>query len=227
MEATIQTLLPILGNIVLWISIIGAIFVIIMENKNPIKTISWVIVIYFLPFAGLILYFFFGQDIRKKRMISKRIDHQVRDRMLEKFDSSELDRIDEKAHHFIQLLQGNNHALPFAGNKVEIYTTGQEKMDALFESIKIAKHHIHLQYFKIEDDLIGNELLALLAQKTKEGVKVRVMYDDAACWKVNKEFYERMKDEGIEVRGFLKVRFPLFANKINYRNHRKLVVIDG
>lgn len=226
-EASIQTLLPILGNTVLWISIIGVIFVIIMENKNPLKTISWVVVIYFLPFAGLILYFFFGQDIRKKRMISKRIDHQVKDRMFEKFDSSELDRIEGKAHHLIRLLQGNNHALPFAGNKIKIYTTGEEKMAELFEAIEKAIHHVHLQYFKIEDDQIGNQLLDLLARKAKEGVKVRVIYDDAACWKVDKEFYERMKEEGIEVRGFLKVRFPIFANKINYRNHRKVVVIDG
>ena len=97
----------------------------------------------------------------------------------------------------------------------------------MIKSIQSAKHHVHIEFYIFEDDSVGRLLRDVLVDKAKEGVKVRVLYDDVGCWKVDKEFYEYMLCEGIEVQSFLKVRFPVFTSKVNYRNHRKIVVIDG
>ena len=110
---------------------------------------------------------------------------------------------------------------------MDIYTSGTEKYKALSEALLNAKHHIHLQYYIFCDDETGNYIKSILIKKAKEGVKVRVMYDDVGCWNVKKQFFDEMRQAGIEVFPFLKVVFPVFTSKVNYRNHRKIVVIDG
>ena len=97
----------------------------------------------------------------------------------------------------------------------------------LFRRIAKAKHHIHLEFYIFENDAVGRLLRDLLIDKAREGVSVRLLYDDVGCWDVNPMFYDEMLCEGIEVRSFLKVRFPQFTSKVNYRNHRKLAIIDG
>ena len=98
---------------------------------------------------------------------------------------------------------------------------------SLLREISQAKHHIHVEFFKFEDDPIGRLVRDALIDKVREGVEVRLLYDDVGCWRVDRMFYDNMMAEGIDVQGFLKVRFPLFTSKVNYRNHRKIVVIDG
>ena len=95
------------------------------------------------------------------------------------------------------------------------------------KEISKAKHHIHLQFYIFEDDPAGRLLRDLLIDKARQGVEVRLLYDDVGCWKVPHAFFDEMRGAGIEARSFLKVRFPLFTSKVNYRNHRKIVVIDG
>jgi cardiolipin synthase len=97
----------------------------------------------------------------------------------------------------------------------------------LLKAIDGARHHIHLQFYIFEDDAVGRLVRDALIRKVKEGVEVRLLYDDVGSWKVKQEFFEQMRVEGVETRGFLKVRFPMFTSKVNYRNHRKVVVIDG
>ena len=91
----------------------------------------------------------------------------------------------------------------------------------------MARHHIHLQFYIFEDDAIGRLLRDLLIDKARQGVKIRLLYDDVGCWRVDSMFYDQMLCEGIEVQSFLKVRFPRFTSKVNYRNHRKIAIIDG
>ena len=100
-------------------------------------------------------------------------------------------------------------------------------LQALMHEISLAHHHIHLQFYIFEDDAVGRLLRDLLIDKARQGVKVRLLYDDVGCWKVDSMFYDQMLCEGIEVQSFLKVRFPCFTSKVNYRNHRKIAVIDG
>ena len=128
------------------------------------------------------------------------------------------------------LFLGNKltRALVTLNNKIEIFTCGKDKYYNLLNDIKNAKSFIHIQYYIIENDKIGNELKTLLIKKAKEGVEVRVLYDDVGCWSWNdRNFFEEMITAGIEAKPFFKVTFPQLANKLNYRNHRKIAIIDG
>jgi cardiolipin synthase len=190
--------------------------------------LAWVLVLVFLPVIGLILYFFFGQDTRKERLISKKGFKRLTKypmmefQMQESFKASE-----EKQHQLIRFFQRVNLALPFEGNSMKIFQDGSSMLQALLATINSAKHHIHVEFYIFEDDAVGRLVKDSLIDKALEGVEIRVLYDDVGCWKVPHRFYDEMREVGIEVRGFLKVRFPRFTSKVNYRNHRKLVVIDG
>jgi cardiolipin synthase len=127
----------------------------------------------------------------------------------------------------IRFFQRFNLALPFEGNSMKIFQDGSSMLQALLATINSAKHHIHVEFYIFEDDAVGCLVKDALIEKAREGVEIRVLYDDVGCWKVPHRFYDEMREVGIEVRGFLKVRFPRFTSKVNYRNHRKLVVVDG
>ena len=209
------------------ITIVGLVLVIIAENRNPLKTIPWVIVLLLAPGVGLLFYFFFGRNQRHERMISRKgYNSLLKKPMLEYMTQTSL-VIPEEYNRLISLFRNTNQSLPFDGNRLEAFTMGEAMLQALLREMQKATHHIHVEFYIFEDDAIGRMVRDVLMQKAHEGVEVRVLYDDVGCWHVPNRFFEIMREAGIEVRGFLKVRFPLFTSKMNYRNHRKLVIIDG
>ncbi len=216
----------------IWLVIYAAIVLgvmgrIIMDNREPAKTMAWVLVLWFLPLLGIVLYFFFGQNTRKERLISQRsLDQLTKRSMLEFAEQKDL-RLPEAHRPLMQLFNNQSMALPFKDNKVDIYTSGYEFFPALMRAIGKATDHIHLVSYIFCDDPLGRLVADALIDKAREGVEVRVIYDDVACWQVDNDFYERMRDEGIEVHAFMPVKFPAFTSKMNYRNHRKLCVVDG
>ena len=210
------------------LTVVVTIIVVVLDNRNPVKTLAWVLVLCFLPIVGLIFYFFFGRDVRKEKIISKKGFARLSKypmmefQMQESFKTSE-----EKQHQLIRFFQKVNMALPFAGNSIKVYQDGYSMIQGLLASIRKAQHHIHVEFYIFEDDAVGRLIKDALMDKAREGVEVRVLYDDVGCWKVPYLFFDEMREAGIEVRGFLKVRFPRFTSKVNYRNHRKLVIVDG
>lgn len=214
-------------DILYFAAIIGTIIVVILDNRNPVKTMAWILVLTFLPFIGLIFYFFFGRSTRRERIISTKSYNRLMKRPMAEFLAQESFKFPGNQYQLMELFKNTNQALPFEGNKIETYTTGYPKLQALIKELYKAKHHIHLEYYIFEDDPVGNLICDILIEKSREGIEVRLIYDDVGCWHVPHCFYEKMKEEGIEVRSFLKVRFPVFTSKVNYRNHRKIVVIDG
>ncbi len=207
------------------LTIVGTIVVVITDNRNPLKTMPWILVLMLMPGIGLFLYFFFGQNLSKRRILSRRMRKRITMQLREMAGDEVV--MPETHRTLVHLLENTAHAVPLRGSRLTPYTTGQAKMDALTEEIRRAKHHIHLQYYIIGDDGVGNALKDLLIEKAREGVKVRILYDDMGCHGVRKAFFEQMRREGIEVCSFLHVHFPLLTSKFNYRNHRKIVVIDG
>lgn len=206
--------------------IIVTIFIVILENRNPVKTMAWILVLFFLPVVGWFLYFFLGRSTRKEKLISKKGYARIAKRPITAFheqDLHALSRVNRMGDFFYRI----GGSLLFSGNKVEFYTDGYSMLHGLMRAIAGAKHHIHLEFYIFENDPVGRLLRDLLIDKAREGVKVRLLYDDVGCWKVDPMFYDEMLCEGIEVQSFLKVRFPRFTSKMNYRNHRKIVVIDG
>lgn len=207
--------------------ILTTIFVVILDNRNPVKTMAWMLILFFLPVIGLVFYFFFGRDTRKEHLISKKGYSRLSKRPMAEYQAQEAFHDLDKKNALVLFFRKVNNALPFDGNQVDMYTDGYAMLQALMHEISLAKHHIHLQFYIFENDPVGRLLRDLLIDKAREGVKIRLLYDDVGCWKVNRLFYDEMLCEGIEVQSFLKVRFPRFTSKVNYRNHRKIAIIDG
>lgn len=214
-------------NVVYFIAVMGTIIVVILDNRNPVKTMAWILVLTFLPFIGLVFYIFFGRNTRRERMISRKSYNRLTKRPMQEFLSQESFKFPDNQHQLMALFKNTNHSFPFEGNEITIYTMGLPKLQALIRELSQARHHIHLEYYIFEDDAVGRLVRDILIDKAKEGVEIRLLYDDVGCWHVPNRFYEEMREAGIEVRSFLKVRFPQFTSKVNYRNHRKIAVIDG
>lgn len=135
--------------------------------------------------------------------------------------------IPEEYRTISNLFMNQNLALPFKNNEVEIYTSGYDFFPSLLMEIGKAEHHIHIDTFIISDDPLGRIIADALIDKAKQGVEVRLIYDDVGSWRTPNSFFTRMRNEGIEVYAFMPVRFPAFTSRVNYRNHRKICVIDG
>ena len=200
---------------------------VVLDNRQPAKTMAWALVIWFVPVVGIVFYLFFGLNTRKERLISQRsLDMLSKRSMLEFVEQRDL-HLPEEYKPIIDLFVSENFSLPFKGSEVKIHTDGYSFFHALLKEIASAKDHIHLDMYIFEDDALGNMVRDALVAKVREGVEVRLIYDDVGCWNVSNRFFERMREEGIEVAPFLPVRFPSFTSKVNYRNHRKMIVIDG
>ena len=175
----------------MWIAIAMGVIHVVMDNRQPAKTMAWALVILFVPVVGLVFYLFFGVNHRKERLVSQRSLDQLTKRSMLEFVEQENLRVPERHKQLVDLFVNQSFSLPFKDNQIDIMIT-----DALID-------------------------------KARQGVLVRVIYDDVGCWKVSHRFFERMREEGIEVAAYLPVRFPSFTSKVNYRNHRKLIIIDG
>ena len=214
------------------ITAVAIIGVVVSENRNPVKTLAWITVLILLPVVGIILYIFFGRSLRHIRMISRKkrlrltgrddIKHLMQSQPVIHYDTLKSER--QQMINLVSSIQGS----PFlANNDVEIFTNGKDKFDAFKRDLLAAEKYIHIQYYIIENDKIGNEIGDILKQKVQEGVKVRVLYDHVGSFHFDMSYFKKLRKGGVEVYPFMQITFPEFANRINWRNHRKIVVIDG
>ena len=206
--------------------IITSVTVVLKENRNPIRALSWVIALIFLPGVGLIFYLFFGRSLRGEMLSQKnrrRLQHSFQPYGV-KLQETELRK--EQKNLVMLGTQVGGYPLTF-NNKVDILTDGVSKFEALKKDLSEAKKSIFLQYYIFLDDKIGNEISDILISKAREGVEVKVIYDHVGSFSASNSFFKKMQKEGIEVHPFFRVNFPQVANRINWRNHRKIVVIDG
>ena len=216
-----------IATLIYAVIVIGTIITVVMDNRQPVKTLLWIFVLLFMPIIGIILYFFFGMNTRKEKMISQRsIDRLTKRSMMEYIEQKDL-HVSDSHKVLVRLFSEQNWAFPYKDNEVDIFTDGYAFFPELLAEIAKAKDHIHLDTYIFEDDPLGRLVADALIAKAKEGVEVRVIYDDVGCWKVKNSFFERMREAGIDVHAFMPVRFPMFTRKVNYRNHRKICIIDG
>jgi len=227
--------LPSLVTILYFLTVVFIAILIILENRNPVKTISWILVLVLLPFAGIVIYLFFGQEYRKNKMYSRKglkNLERLRKLTLEQLDNLPNNhfQISERLYskkRLINLLLANSNAVLTNNNSVQVLRNGAETFSEIFQTIERAKHHIHLEYYIVEDDVIGNYLRELLIRKAQEGVEVRFIYDDVGSWELKRKWLRTMSDAGVKVDCFMRVRYPMLTSKVNYRNHRKILVVDG
>ena len=216
-------------------TILFTVFMVILENRDPVKTISWGLFIILIPGIGIIGYLIFGQNYRKVKIFSRK---ELVD--LERISSLSRDQVDELPHqkflenkkinekrNIITLLLNNSKALLTQYNKVNILINGEETFDSIINALNIAKDHIHMEFYRWESDNIGNRIKDVLVKKAREGVKIRIIYDDVGSWKISKIYLKELKKEGIKTYAFMPVRFPYLTSKANFRNHRKIIVVDG
>ncbi len=207
--------------------VIATMVAVLMDNRQPVKTMAWLLVLWFLPVVGIVLYIFFGQDTRKEHLISQRSLDQLAKRSMLEFVEQDGLQVPDEHRTLIRLFANQSWAFFNDTATTEIYTDGYAFVFALLRAFGEARDHIHLDTFIIEDDPLGNLIADALIDKALAGVEVRVVYDDVGCFSVPDRFFERMRDAGVEVHPFMPVRFPAFTSKMNYRNHRKLCVVDG
>lgn len=215
--------------------IISTIVVIIRDRRDPVKAISWIMVVTLIPVLGILLYVLFGRNHRKLKIFNRKeiqdlehIEKLCREQLQELVDP-EIQHINPVEYNkdIITLLLNNSKSLLTVRNKVSILNNGKAKFKELFKAVEEAESSIHLEYYIFENDRVGRRLTELLARKAAEGVEVRLIYDDVGSWSVKRRHARRMRKMGIDAQPFLPVKFPWLSNKINYRNHRKIVVIDG
>ena len=210
-----------------FVMVLAVIGVVLGENRNPVKSIAWVLVLVLLPFVGLVIYLIFGRSLKGMKLISR---SDLRDlRRLTSFTShpEQESCLNENSRQIISLVNKLTESHTFIGNDIQTFTSGQAKFDALKRDIENAHSFIHVQYFIIEKDKVGSELIDLLIQKARQGVKVRVLYDYVGSFYVSSRALKQMRAAGIEIHPFLELSFTNVAFRINWRNHRKIVIIDG
>jgi cardiolipin synthase len=218
-------------SVIFTLSIIFICVVIFLENRHPSHTITWLVVLGGFPLIGFFFYLFFGRNIKKRRLFAKKaLTDEKAFLEIEGNHSSYQEKINIMGEHQ-QLLFKLAHRLgrsPISfGTKTKALTDGNETFEHIFREIMKAKHHIHLEYYILRHDEIGQKLKNALIEKAKEGIEIRFLYDAVGSWKLSKSYSKEMSKAGIEMVPFLPVRIPFLNNKINFRNHRKIIVIDG
>ena len=210
-----------------WIKLVILLFalnlsvVVMMQRRRPSDAWAWILVLVFVPVMGILLHYLFGFPAKDRPLIS---DERLQ--ILKSYTAPLCTEGEDGVNPLIPLLQRVNQSYPTRGNGIEFYTAFADMFQALKADIQAARHHIHLEFFQIESDPVGDELSDLLINKVKEGVEVRVIYDAAACWLVPRSFYRRMQNGGVQIKAFNPI-FPILSPFSNYRDHRKVVVIDG
>jgi cardiolipin synthase len=213
---------------------IFAIVIVFFERRDPKSVWAWLLLLFFLPFVGFIFYLFLGQNMGKRKMfrvkeVEDRLNEAIRqqENMLKSLDP---DTINMDVREFKDLAMYNletSGAVITADNDVRFYTDGNEKFDALIEDLKKAEHFIHIQYYIIRNDVLFERIAGVLKEKAAQGVEVRILYDSMGCRSTGKKFWRKLNEAGIETAVFFPAILGRFQPRINYRNHRKIVVIDN
>lgn len=215
------------GYILYIIIVVSCVIVVLRENRNPIRSMAWLMALIFLPGVGLVFYIFFGRSLRGQHMISRNNKRRIITTMAPRRVNLDLDRVSRAERNLIKLARNLSSSFYTVNNRIEVFTNGADKFEALKRDLRAAEHSIYLQYYIFLDDGIGTEIADILMEKARQGLEVRVIYDNVGSFSTSNKFFRRMRDAGVDIHPFFKVTFPQVANRINWRNHRKIVVIDG
>ncbi len=225
-------------SLLIWLGVVAfglfAAVRVVLETRSPSKTAAYLLLIILFPVGGPLLYFLVGVNYRNRRIYSKKLIrnttlfNQVRDTVQK--DSLEVreryPQLSEPNDDLIDLLLGESLS-PLSENRVTVLLNGEQKFPALLEAIDKAEKFIHLEYYIFEEDTTGGQVKDALIKKAREGVKVRIIFDDFGSHRLWRNFVDEFRENGVEIYPFFRIHFVLFANRINFRDHRKVVIIDG
>jgi len=232
-ETNWHLVIKIISIVLVLLSFIGVVGTILLENRNPIKAMAYILLLIFVPLLGLIVYYYLGRDLRKRKRFTLK---GTRDEtlMLRYWENKrpeieemqvELRQLVASKQEVSAMLLNTMHSLLTKNNRAKVLINGEQKFPAVMEALRNATHHIHMEYYIFAVDSIGNEVLDILIEKLKAGVEVRFIYDDLGCDHMG-PITKRLKEHGAEVYAFAPVLVDFYLNA-NYRDHRKIIVIDG
>ncbi|HTY15666.1 MAG TPA: cardiolipin synthase [Methanoregulaceae archaeon] len=221
--------------VVIILNIIFGISIVFFERKTPEIALAWLTVLVFIPVLGFFLYLAFGRNFYRTRLFKNKEEDDRKIQVQVAAQLQEVTRIDESSDderfdrflRVIRMLLVSDNAFVTRDNTIEIYTDGVEKFKALFAAIDKATDFIHMQYFYISDDGLGQELRDLLTKKASEGIEVKVLVDGLPFTFTSRSFWQPLKDAGGKQALFFPGFLRYFNVRFNNRNHRKIVVIDG
>ncbi|HHV71424.1 MAG TPA: cardiolipin synthase [Clostridia bacterium] len=215
--------------------LISVFSIITLANRDSYLTLLWLPLVILFPAWSFIFYLCLGLNISQNKLFNKLSSHYARYDLINGFKANQTEEAEElipfrDRREKIFNLFLKNSSNPFTiNNCAKVLTDGKETFREIEKSLLGAKNHIHLEYYIIRDDKLGNKVKNILIQKAKEGVEVRVIYDWLGSWGIRKRYIRELRAGGVEVCSFLPIRFPFpfFNSAINYRNHRKIIVVDG
>lgn len=208
---------------------------ILLDNKSPANTLAYLLLFIIFPVIGIIFYLLLGINYRKTKRFKRKLlfNKQVYKHLqvLTKHNLQQADLVNiellQDRKGLVQLINTDTHAPLTSGNKVKLLNNGEEMFPALLAALEKATHHIHLECYIFEPDQIGNQIKAVLCKKAKQGIKVRFIFDDFGSKHLNARFMNEVRAAGVHIHPFYRIYFPFLANRINYRDHRKIIIIDG
>lgn len=222
-----------IGHMLIW-NMLFAIVIVFFERRNPKSVWAWLLLLVFIPFLGFVFYLLLGQDMHKRKMFRiKAVEDELGKAVKEqenRLKTRELERRDSGIDGFTDLVLYNletSGAVFTDDNDIDIFTDGEEKFDALIEDLRKAEKFIHMQYYIIRNDVLFNRIKEVLAQKAAQGVEVRLLFDAMGCRMVRHKYWRELNKLGIRTAEFFPAIFRRLQLRINYRNHRKIVVIDN
>ena len=214
--------------IIYYVFISVIIITIILDNKKPEKSFAFIFLILLVPVAGVIIYLLFGAQYQKKKLLTKkRYFDKTYLNQITKLSKQPPDDLELATYAKLPTLFYNIEEVNFTRkNQIDILINGEEKFPALLREMSNAKESIHLDYYIIKDDEIGTKIIDLLCNKAREGVKVKLIYDDVGS-SLSRNSLRKLRESGVEAYAYMPVLFSRLAYKANYRNHRKIVIIDN
>jgi len=208
--------------------------ILIAEFRRPAKAVAWLLILFVFPLIGFVMYYFMAKDFQRRRTVRKRGviagEHRLkalrRCKLVNRISDLGEGRFDHQERLFSLL--HNLAQSPITGcNTVRILNDGQATFDAILQAMAEAKHHIHLEYYTVRDDEIGQRFKEMMLRKAREGVEIRLIYDGVGSYELSAAYLRELAEAGVQTNCFLTPRLAFFDKRMNYRNHRKIVVIDG
>ncbi|MGO4546895.1 cardiolipin synthase [Paenibacillus sp. 2TAB23] len=221
----------------LWIAAALAVYVtqvavvLVMEHRRPVQLTAWLLIVLACPIIGFIAYLILGKDYARRRRIQqfKEVTLRYAEQLTERA-AVPIARRDEqmnKQEDLYRKLSGLASFPVTANNKTCVLTNGESTFESILAQLELAEHHIHMDYYTIRDDEIGRRFLKVLTRKAKAGVEVRIVYDGIGSLHLSQAYIEELHQSGVRTSCFLPPKVAFFDRKLNYRNHRKIVIVDG
>ncbi len=219
---------------IMFLNLLFAVVIVFFERKSPKSVWAWLLLLFFIPVVGFVFYLLLGTDMRKKKMFRmKEVEDNIyeairkQEQMLKTVD---VETIDTNLSKYTDLVLYNikvSHAILTDDNDVDIYTDGNILFDDMMRDMECATRFIHIQYYIIRDDVLFERFIRVLERKAAQGVQVRILFDAMGCRTVKRKFWRKLREAGIETAEFFPALFRRFHLRINYRNHRKIVIVDN